>query len=117
MPEFTSRLRAVGRVAILVSRYNELITRRLLDGALACCDEAGVARGDVDVVWVPGAFELPVAGEAEVSTRRPACLFAFGAVGRAVPGLDVGEKDLAVVAGRVLECLPLRTDVKGVGVL
>jgi 6,7-dimethyl-8-ribityllumazine synthase len=82
VPELTSRLRPVGRVAILVSRYNELITRRLLEGALACCDEAGVARGDVDVIWVPGAFELPVTAAAAAGTRRYACLVAIGAVVR-----------------------------------
>jgi 6,7-dimethyl-8-ribityllumazine synthase len=67
-------------VAILVSRYNELITSRLLEGALACCAEAGIARADVDVVWVPGAFELPVAAAAAAGTRRYACLVALGAV-------------------------------------
>jgi 6,7-dimethyl-8-ribityllumazine synthase len=67
-------------VAILVSRYNELITSRLLEGALACCAEAGIARADVDVVWVPGAFELPVAAAAAAGTRRYVCLVALGAV-------------------------------------
>ncbi|HET7470986.1 MAG TPA: 6,7-dimethyl-8-ribityllumazine synthase [Gemmatimonadales bacterium] len=67
-------------MAILVSRYNELITNRLLEGALACCAEAGIARADVDVVWVPGAFELPVAAAAAAGTRRYACVVALGAV-------------------------------------
>ena len=80
MPDLAFRLRAVGRVAILVSRYNELITSRLLEGALACCAEAGIARADVDVVWVPGAFELPVAAAAAAGTRRYVCLVALGAV-------------------------------------
>jgi len=80
VPDLAFRLRAVGRVAILVSRYNELITSRLLEGALACCAEAGVARADVDVVWVPGAFELPVAAAAAAGTMRYACLVALGAV-------------------------------------
>lgn len=80
MPDLAFRLRAVGRVAILVSRYNELITNRLLEGALACCAEAGIARADVDVVWVPGAFELPVAAAAAAGTRRYACVVALGAV-------------------------------------
>jgi 6,7-dimethyl-8-ribityllumazine synthase len=80
--DYTFRLRAVGRVAILASRYNELITTRLLEGALACCREAGIARDDVDVVWVPGAFELPVAAAAAAGTGRYACLVALGAVVR-----------------------------------
>ena len=80
MPEFHPRLRAPGRVAILVSRYNELVTARLLEGARACCRAAGVPDGDVDVVWVPGAFELPVAAAAAAASRRYRCLVALGAV-------------------------------------
>ena len=80
MPDLSFRLRAVGRVAILASRYNEVITSRLLEGALACCREAGVPREQVDVVWVPGAFELPVAAAAAAGTGRYACLVALGAV-------------------------------------
>jgi 6,7-dimethyl-8-ribityllumazine synthase len=67
-------------VAILVSRYNELITSRLLEGAVACCREAGLAREDLDVIWVPGAFELPVAASAAAATGRYSCLVALGAV-------------------------------------
>jgi 6,7-dimethyl-8-ribityllumazine synthase len=80
VPDFSGRLRASGRVAILVSRYNELITRKLLDGALACCSEAGISRDQVDVVWLPGAFELPAAAAAAAETGRYSCLVALGAV-------------------------------------
>ncbi|HXE59008.1 MAG TPA: 6,7-dimethyl-8-ribityllumazine synthase [Gemmatimonadales bacterium] len=80
MPEFSGRLGPVGRVAILVSRYNELVTRRLLEGALDCCREAGVGSQDVEVLWVPGAFELGAAAAAAAATRRYACLVALGAV-------------------------------------
>jgi 6,7-dimethyl-8-ribityllumazine synthase len=80
VPDFSGRLRASGRVAILVSRYNELITTKLLDGALAGCREAGVSREAVDVVWVPGAFELSVAAVVAAETRAYICLVALGAV-------------------------------------
>jgi 6,7-dimethyl-8-ribityllumazine synthase len=80
VPDFSGRLRASGRVAILVSRYNELITAKLLEGALACCQEAGVGRDAVDVVWLPGAFELPAAAAAAAETRGYSCLVALGAV-------------------------------------
>jgi 6,7-dimethyl-8-ribityllumazine synthase len=80
VPDFSGRLRASGRVAILVSRYNELITTRLLDGALACCSEAGVRREDVDILWLPGAFELAAAAAAAAETGRYSCLVALGAV-------------------------------------
>jgi 6,7-dimethyl-8-ribityllumazine synthase len=69
-------------VAILVSRYNEAVTARLLDGARQCCREAGIADGDIDVVWVAGAFELPVAAAVAAGTGRYACLVALGAVVR-----------------------------------
>jgi 6,7-dimethyl-8-ribityllumazine synthase len=80
MSELIGRLRPVGSVAILVSRYNEAVTSRLLEGALACCDAAGLPRERVDVVWVAGAFELPVAAAAAARTGRYACLVALGAV-------------------------------------
>lgn len=115
MPDLSFRLRAVGRVAILASRYNELITSRLLDGALACCQEAGVAREDVDVVWVPGAFELPVAAAAAAGTRRYACLVAIGAVIRGdTPHFDyvAGEAARGLNAVAVAHALPV-----GFGVL
>jgi 6,7-dimethyl-8-ribityllumazine synthase len=80
VPDFSGRLRASGRVAILVSRYNELITSKLLDGALACCREAGMGRDESDVIWVSGAFELPVAAAAAAETGSYACLVALGAV-------------------------------------
>ncbi len=67
-------------MAILVSRYNELITSKLLDGALACCAESGVPRENVDVVWLPGAFELPAAAAAAAATERYTCVVALGAV-------------------------------------
>jgi 6,7-dimethyl-8-ribityllumazine synthase len=50
VPEFSGRLRAVGRVAIIVSRYNELVTAKLLEGARSCCREAGLDAPAVDVV-------------------------------------------------------------------
>jgi 6,7-dimethyl-8-ribityllumazine synthase len=82
VPDFSGRLRASGRVAILVSRYNELITTKLLDGALACCREAGVDRDAIDIVWLSGAFELPAAAAVAAETRAYTCLIALGAVVR-----------------------------------
>jgi len=82
VPDISFRARHQGRVAILVSRYNELITTKLLEGALACCAESGVPTDEVDVVWLPGAFELPVAGAAAAESGRYACLVALGAVVR-----------------------------------
>ncbi|MEO8201013.1 MAG: 6,7-dimethyl-8-ribityllumazine synthase [Gemmatimonadota bacterium] len=80
MAELSGRLRRVGRVAIVVSRYNELVTSRLLQGARACCVEAGVPETDIEVLWVPGAFELVVATNAAAASSRFSCVIALGAV-------------------------------------
>ncbi|MDH3290104.1 MAG: 6,7-dimethyl-8-ribityllumazine synthase [Gemmatimonadota bacterium] len=65
---------------VVVSRFNEGVTRRLLDGARAALREEGFADGRVDVVWVPGAFELPVALHRGIETGRYAIGVALGAV-------------------------------------
>jgi 6,7-dimethyl-8-ribityllumazine synthase len=49
------------RVAIVVSRFNEHVTRRLVDGAVDCLVRHGADQGDIDVYWVSGSFELPQA--------------------------------------------------------
>ena len=48
------------RFAIAVGRFNELVTSKLLEGALGAFRRHGVAEDDLEVVWVPGAFELPL---------------------------------------------------------
>ena len=67
-------------VAIVVSRFNGDITTRLLARALDELGEAGVGRGLVTVMPVPGAFELPLAAMALAKTRRYACVVALGCV-------------------------------------
>jgi 6,7-dimethyl-8-ribityllumazine synthase len=49
------------RALVVVSRFNEGVTRRLCDGAVRVLNQAGYDDTQVDVVWVPGAFELPLA--------------------------------------------------------
>jgi 6,7-dimethyl-8-ribityllumazine synthase len=48
------------KVGIVVSRFNELVTEKLLQGALGALRSHGVADADIQVAWVPGAFELPL---------------------------------------------------------
>jgi 6,7-dimethyl-8-ribityllumazine synthase len=67
-------------VAIVVGRFNGNITSRLLDGALEALGEAGVPRERIDVMPVPGAFELPLGAMALAKTRRYACVIALGCV-------------------------------------
>lgn len=68
------------RIAIVVSRWNDLITRRLLEGALDGLRRHGVAEGDVDVAWVPGSFELPLICRHMAESGRYDALIALGAV-------------------------------------
>ena len=68
------------RVAILVSRFNETITRRLETGAIDTLLRHGVADRDLDVIRVPGAWELSAAARTALATERYDALVALGAV-------------------------------------
>jgi 6,7-dimethyl-8-ribityllumazine synthase len=67
-------------VGVVVARFNGEITSRLLESAIAELEEAGVRRERIDVVKVPGAFELPLGAMALAKTRRYACIVAIGCV-------------------------------------
>jgi 6,7-dimethyl-8-ribityllumazine synthase len=69
-----------GHFAIVVSRFNESITSRLLEGAISTLTAHGVSEEQIDVAWVPGAFEIPtLAGELAASGRY-VCIICLGAV-------------------------------------
>ncbi|HEY2821969.1 MAG TPA: 6,7-dimethyl-8-ribityllumazine synthase [Candidatus Acidoferrum sp.] len=68
------------RFGIVVSRFNNFITDRLLAAALDALERAGAADGDVEVVHVPGAFELPLAAKKMAATGRYDALIAIGCV-------------------------------------
>jgi 6,7-dimethyl-8-ribityllumazine synthase len=78
--EGAPRAPAPRRVAVLVGRFNELVTAQLLDGARQCLREHEVPDAAIDVVWVPGAFELPVAAEAAATSKRYGAIVALGCV-------------------------------------
>jgi 6,7-dimethyl-8-ribityllumazine synthase len=81
MPEITGSPTGTGRrFAIIASRFNEPITSKLLDGALDALVRHGASRENVDVVWVPGAWELPLAARRLLATDRYDALVAVGAV-------------------------------------
>lgn len=83
MPTFEGQARAAGlRFAVVVARFNDFVTRRLLEGALAAFSDAGVSPDDIEVLWVPGAFELPVAARRVAVARRPAAIVCLGCVVR-----------------------------------
>lgn len=81
MPEFAGLPSGVGRrVAVLASRFNEPIVKKLVDGALQALLKYGVVLEDIDVVWVPGAWELPVAARWLLASERYDGIVAVGAV-------------------------------------
>lgn len=70
------------RYGLVVSRFNEDLTRRLRQGALDTLRRRGIPAGRIDTVWVPGAFEIPVAVHALAVSGRYAALVALGCVVR-----------------------------------
>lgn len=68
------------RFGIVVSRFNEALTKRLAETAVSCLKEHGAKEGDLTVVWVPGAFEIPLALQRLAERRWYAALIALGAV-------------------------------------
>ena len=73
-------LPAGSRVAVVVARWNESVTRRLLDAAVACFTAAGLPPTAVDVVWVPGSFELPLVADRIAAGGRHAAVVCLGAI-------------------------------------
>jgi len=63
-------LKASVPVAIVVSRFNELITKELLHGAQDSLIAAGIAPADIQILWVPGAMEIPVALKALTMQKK-----------------------------------------------
>jgi len=71
---------ATARFAVVAARFNEAISKKLADGALAAFTGAGVGAGRVEVHWVPGSFELPLAALTLARSRRFAGIACVGVV-------------------------------------
>ncbi|MCG8671634.1 MAG: 6,7-dimethyl-8-ribityllumazine synthase [Pseudomonadales bacterium] len=68
------------RYAIVVGRFNSFVVESLLQGAIDTLVRHGVAEKDIEVVRVPGAYELPLAVKKVATTRKPDAIIALGAV-------------------------------------
>jgi 6,7-dimethyl-8-ribityllumazine synthase len=116
MTTFSGRPRSGGtRIGIAVSRFNDLITERLLSGARSCLVDHGVEEEDIDVAWAPGAWELPLAAQHLVDARGCGAVIALGCVIRGdTPHFDF----VAGAASNGLGTLQSRTGVPiGFGLL
>lgn len=68
------------KIGIVVSRFNELLSSRLLGGALDALGRHGIAEESVDVAWVPGAFEIPLVAQKLASSKRYDAVIALGVI-------------------------------------
>jgi 6,7-dimethyl-8-ribityllumazine synthase len=79
--EIRGELNAAGlRFGIVVSRFNSFITDRLLAGALDALDRSGATRGQIEIVRVPGSFEIPIAAKKLAATTRFHSIICIGCV-------------------------------------
>lgn len=70
------------RFALIVSRFNEFISSRLLAGAVDALERHGCPRGDITVIWVPGAWELPLTAKKAASTGSFEAVICLGCIMR-----------------------------------
>jgi|SRR5690554_1789820 6,7-dimethyl-8-ribityllumazine synthase len=68
------------RIALVVARFNELITKKLLEGAVDCLLRHGVRAADIEVAWVPGAFEIPLVAKELAGSGRFQAVICLGAL-------------------------------------
>jgi len=79
--EYNGNLNAKGlKFGLVISRHNDLFTRQLLSGALDCLSRHGAGEADIAIVWVPGAFEQPLAIQKLAKSGKYNALIALGAV-------------------------------------
>lgn len=81
MKTFEGHLLAKGfKFGIVVGRFNEFISNKLLSGALDALKRHGAGESDIEIAWVPGAFEIPLATQKMAKTGRYDAVIALGAV-------------------------------------
>lgn len=81
MKIYEGKLIAEGKkFGIVVSRFNEFITGKLLEGALDALKRHGALNEDIEIAWVPGAFEIPLIAKKMAESKRYNAVIALGAV-------------------------------------
>ena len=74
------------KIAIVSARFNEIVTRQLMLGAVETLDRYGVDDDDISIAWVPGSFELPVVAKAFAESGKYDAIVCLGAVIRGETG-------------------------------
>ena len=81
MKEYNAKLNSEGKkFAVISARFNELISEKLVEGAKDCLLRHGSTPEDIDLIRVPGAFEIPVAAKAAVANGKYNAVICLGAV-------------------------------------
>ena len=70
------------KFGVVISRFNEFITKKLLDGAQDALLRHGVSEEDIDIAWVPGSFEIPLVAKKLAQTKRYDAVICLGSVVR-----------------------------------
>jgi len=116
----TSKNKSISKkIAIVVSRFNEFITKRLLDGCLDELVKCGVKKSDIVVAWVPGAFEIPVTALKFAKKKNIAGVICLGAIIRGdtlhyelvAEGATIGIMNVSTITGKpiIFEVLAVDT--------
>ena len=97
MKKYEGKLVADGlKIGIVVARFNEFIGSRLLDGALDCLKRHGAQEENIEVAWVPGAFEIPLVSKKMALSKKYDAVICLGAVIRgATPHFDYVSNEVS----------------------
>ncbi|ABB15717.1 6,7-dimethyl-8-ribityllumazine synthase [Carboxydothermus hydrogenoformans] len=96
MQVFEGKLNGKGlKIGIIVSRFNEFITQKLLAGALDCLTRHEVENTNIDVIWVPGAFEIPLVAKRAVHKDYDAIICLGAVIRGATPHFDYVAAEVA----------------------
>ena len=99
------------KIGIVVARFNEFITSKLLEGAKAALKQHGVREEDVTIAWVPGSFEIPLVAKKMAASGRYGAVVCLGAVIRG----ETGHYDH--VAGEAAKGVANASDSTGIPVM
>lgn len=84
------------KIGIVIARFNEFIGSKLLDGALDCLKRHGASDDNIEISWVPGAFEIPLVAKKMAQTKKYDAVICLGAVIRgATPHFDYVSNEVS----------------------
>ena len=90
------------RFGIVASRFNELITRKLVEGALDCLIRHNADKDAISIAWVPGAFEIPIAAQKMARSKKYDAIICLGAVIRgSTPHFDFVASEVSKGVAKV----------------